>query len=111
MNDSKIDLSSLDPSRDRKCWETRIKFIADRAAERAQRRLTVTGQLLRWSRPMLAVAASVALLGWVSLATFGEQRVTKSVDPAMAITVWALRDEVPSTETVIAALGGSLEQQ
>jgi hypothetical protein len=109
MNEPKIDFSSLDPSRNVARFEARIAAIAEHAVRMRERRLTVTGQLLAWSRPMLAVAASVALFGWLSLMASGKSQVNaRAQDPAFAISTWAANDEVPNTETVIAALGGSI---
>jgi hypothetical protein len=112
MNDKPIDFTSLDPSRNARRWDARIEFIASQAVARRGRRWTVTGQLVLWSRPMLAVAASVALVGWLGLAVFGTQTVSHNkVDPAAEITTWAARDEVPNAETVISALGGSIGEK
>jgi hypothetical protein len=111
MNDQRIDFSSLDPARNAKRWESRIEHIANRAAENCRGKLTVMGQLIVWTRPMLAIAASIALVGWISLLTFGEQSSSVKLDPTTAITTWAARDELPSTETVISTLGGSIDQK
>jgi hypothetical protein len=113
MTEPKIDFSSLDPSRNALRWEARIAAIAQQATARRRRQLTVTGQLLVWSRPMLAFAAGVALVGWGSLLALGDtqtasQSNAKLVDPAMMLTTWAVNNEVPNTETVMAALGGSI---
>jgi hypothetical protein len=109
MIESKINFASLDPSRDNQRWEARIANIARRAAEKRRKQLTVMGQLLAWSRPMLAIAASVAFVGWLGLQTFGESEPVASgtVDPALTLATWAVADQVPSTETVISMLGGS----
>jgi hypothetical protein len=116
MDDSKIDFSSLDPSRNPQHWEARISAIAQQAAARRRRQLTVMGQLLGWARPMLAVAAGVALVGWIALVAKGEPRASVQTknqveDPAMMLATWAVNDEVPNPEALMAALGGSLVEQ
>ncbi|MGC4067089.1 MAG: hypothetical protein QM784_21110 [Polyangiaceae bacterium] len=112
MSESPIDFSRLDPSRDLRRWESRIQFIADRAHERslepARQQLTVNELLIRWMRPMFAVAAVLALIGWLGLHLAPgrvAQSSTQNIDPAVAIATWAVNGEVPSTETVIMALG------
>lgn len=111
MKDEPIDFSSLDPSRNVSRWEARIKFIASRAEVHQRRRLTVTGQFILWARPLLAIAASVALFGWLGLLASGTQKVNASADPMAAMITWAARDEVPTTEMVIAAFGGSIVEE
>jgi len=111
MKDKPIDFSSLDPSRDVLRWEARIEFIASRAAAHQRRRLTVTGQGILWARPLLAIAASVALVGWISLLASETEKATTSADPMAAMITWAARDEVPTTEIVIAAFGGSIVEE
>jgi hypothetical protein len=112
MSESPIDFSRLDPSRDLRRWESRIQFIADRALaqhlEQARQRLTVNELLIRWMRPMFAVAAVLTLVGWLGL-HLAPGRVARAssqrIDPAVALATWAVNGEVPSTETVIMALG------
>lgn len=82
MSDQRIDFSSLDPSRNRQRWEARIATIANRATENRRRRLTIAGQLVAWSRPVLAIAAGLAIVGSVSLAAVGKQTRTNLPDPS-----------------------------
>jgi hypothetical protein len=112
MNEKPIDFTILDPSRNVQRWNARIELITSRAIASRRRRLTVEGQLLLWARPMLAMAASVAFVGWLGFALAGSPTVvTSSADPALAITTWAARDEVPNTETVMMAFGGSIVKE
>ena len=57
MDEQKIDMSAVDPSRDPERWETLVQSVAARALETRRRRLTVGHQLLSWARPALAIAA------------------------------------------------------
>jgi hypothetical protein len=112
MSKSPIDLSRLDPSRDTRRWEARIQFIADRALERnqarARQRLTIDGLLVNWMKPMFAVAAMLTLIGWLGLRLAPGHAARSSahdIDPAVAIAIWAVNGEIPSTETLFMALG------
>jgi hypothetical protein len=58
--DEKIDLSPLDPSRDRVRWERMVRSVAAQAAPHP-----VLLDLLRLARPALAIAAALAILAWV----------------------------------------------
>ena len=62
MHDSKLDLSSLDPSRNTERWDHLVESIAARAVARYEQRLTIGYQLWAWSRPVLAAAAIVTLI-------------------------------------------------
>jgi hypothetical protein len=108
MNDQQIDFSSLDPSRNAKQWGVRIDLIAERATRNCIGQFTVVGQLLAWSKPMFAVAASIALAASLSMLTSHKESPSSRVDPAATIAMWAANDEVPNTETVLVVLGGSL---
>jgi hypothetical protein len=110
MDNEKIDLSSLDPSRDESRWNDLISAIARRAREARQRRLSVPYQLLAWARPAVAMAAAIALVVVVgaSLSRYAAQ--TKSVNtvkPALMLTVWAATDVHPSTAAMLELLGGA----
>jgi hypothetical protein len=110
MNDERIDLSSLDPSRDEARWNRRIELIAARAAAAGRRRLTVAQQLRTWMRPALAIAASVALVSWLgALASRPSEptAITATEDPASTLARWAMSDERPSTSSILEVLGGT----
>ena len=64
MNDDRLDLRPLDPMRDPARYERAVGRIMDAAAlplARRRARLTAVGQVSRWWRPMLAMAAAVAI--------------------------------------------------
>jgi hypothetical protein len=110
MDDDRIDLSSLDPSRDAARWEARIQAVAALAA--ARRRPSLERQLLRWARPALALAAGVALAVWATAlqtedpltgaaALRGESQRTE------ALMGWAETGKLPGTLDALTLLGGS----
>ena len=64
MNDpDKIDFGPLDPCRDEARWHRLVAQTARRAREQHARGVqTVSGQLVAWGRPALAVAAALSLV-------------------------------------------------
>jgi hypothetical protein len=112
MNDERIDLSSVDPSRDAQRWDQLVESVASRAWSARQRRFTVGYQLSAWARPGLAIAAAVALTIWAGALT-GTGRDTQAAqnqqEPAFALSEWAANDEVPDTSKILTVLGGSNE--
>jgi hypothetical protein len=98
MDDEKVDLSPLEPFGDRDQRERLVRALARRAADGVQH--PVLSDLSRWARPVLAVAAALALLAW--LPSLLDQR--ESADPASAILRWARRNEVPPTGELLTVL-------
>ena len=114
MNDEKVDLSSLDPTMDQQRWDRLVGSIADRAWSARKRRLTVPLQLVTWARPVLAVAACLALVPWgASLLRNGEseQPSASQQDPAYLLARWAAEDEKPSPSEILRLLGDSHEDR
>jgi hypothetical protein len=105
MNQERIDFTSLDPTRQRAKWDARIDFVVRSAVASHRKRTTVEGQLLLWARPMLAVAATVALVGTIAVTVTERPKLVTKSDPAMEIITWAARDDIPSTEAVMTAFG------
>jgi hypothetical protein len=108
MDEEKIDLSGIDPSRDRQRWEGLVQALASRAHAARQRQLSVGHQLLAWARPALAIAASVALMSWAGRLVSPEQdaAVTEGEqDPAIVLAQWAMNDERPPANTILRVLG------
>ena len=108
MHDAKFDWSSLDPSRDTEHWNHLIESIADRAAERHRRRLTVSYQLLVWARPVLAAAAVVTLLFGLRFGLSREGRSTVAMDHyrrAYTLAEWADNQDHPTPSNVLQVLG------
>ena len=106
MHDTKLDLATLDPSRDDKRWTLLIESIADQAVARHKTRLTIGYQLLSWSRPVLAAAAAITLV-FGAKALLGTSKVAASTHYEQAYTLaeWAYSRERPTTSNVIFALG------
>lgn len=111
MNDDKLDLSLLDPARERARWEHRIQSIVARAV--AAQRWTVAGQLQRWARPALGLAAAATLFSWAGLALslrFIEPRAeTDSVSSeeaaASVLSRWVATEATPSAGSILSVLG------
>ena len=114
MDEHKIDLTCLDPSRDHERWDRIVNSLAAKAWAARQRKLTVPIQLLAWARPALAIAAAVALVPWVaSLAreSGDETQVTTEQDPALVLAHWASQDERPAPSRILEVLGDRYERQ
>lgn len=121
MSEDKIDLSAIDPARDRERWEARIQQVAQRALvqrPRARRGLapTLGDQLLAWFRPALALAAVLALLVWgaalLGVGRRGErpggrrEAGARATQPAVVLARWAADDARPEPTEVLLVLGG-----
>ena len=108
MDEHKIDLSVIDPSRDGPRWERLVQSVAARALGAHRRRLTVGFQLLAWGRPALAIAASVALVSWAGSLVApkrGTPATQKQEDPAIVLAQWAGSDERPAPSQILRVLG------
>ena len=108
MKDDRIDLSCLDPSRDPQRWDRIVASIASRAIEARRRRFTISFQLLAWARPVLAIAATVALGIWAGALLNSDSSETwtaSSEDPVYKLAGWAIQDQVPPTTEILKVLG------
>jgi hypothetical protein len=108
MHDSKLDMSSLDPSQNAERWDRLIESIADRAVARRQQRLTISYQLQAWSRPVLVAAAAVALIvGAKALVTRNETSRTalSNFRKVYVLAEWAGTAERPAPSNVLQVLG------
>jgi hypothetical protein len=108
-----IDFSALDPSRNQLRWERSIQALAAKAHADHARRSSVEQQLLRWARPVLAVAAALCLLVWTAGYLVGNHRsrVTagrSTQSPALALSAWAASDRIPDSTELFGTLGGNL---
>jgi hypothetical protein len=109
MDDERIDFSSLDPSRDGRRWDALAARVADRAHASFARSRTVSGQLLAWWRPALAVAAAAAVAVWIVAAAAGPGRTAdagKAGDVDAAFARWALGERGASAWDDVASAGG-----
>ena len=108
MNQDRIDLSMLDPSRDQPRWEQTVQSVASRAWAARRRRLSIGGQLSVWARPVLAIAAAVSLVSWAGALTSNSSKpanVSDQQEPAAVLLQWANNDEVPPTSQILQVLG------
>ena len=103
MDDDRIDLSPLDPSRDQLRWERMVRAVAARG--RASRSLpeAVLRDLVRLARPVLAVAAALALVAWLPSLVGSPRAEVKATDPTLA-AAWA---DSASEAAQLFAAGGS----
>jgi hypothetical protein len=101
MDPDRIDFSALDPARDELRWERRVRTVVARAATRPVERTA-----LRFARPLLAVAAALALLAWAP-SLFGTGALpAQAGDAAVSLSQWAAQGEVPAGADVWTTFGG-----
>ena len=108
MHDERIDLSALDPARDDQHWNQLVESVVARSLAARQQPLTVGHQMLAWARPILAVAAALALAFGIR-ELLPHQRVAhyRPVEPAFVLANWAANNERPDTTRILQVLGGS----
>jgi hypothetical protein len=104
MGEQPLDLSVLDPTCTPERWSKIVDSVATRAWLTRRRQLTILAQMIRWARPALAIAATVALVCWM-----GSHRATTSdsaqLAPAEQLSDWAACDTRPATSEIFAVLG------
>ncbi|TNF32164.1 MAG: hypothetical protein EP329_11090 [Deltaproteobacteria bacterium] len=98
-----VDLTPLDPSRDEPRWERMIASVVQRALTEA-RRLTVARQLAAWARPVLAIAATLAIAAWTGAALTPTGATATA--PTSVMTQWAYEGQAPEAATIFETLGG-----
>jgi hypothetical protein len=115
MNDERLDLRALDPTRDPERFERTVGRIMDRAAlplAARRTRLSAVGQVTRWWRPMLAVAAALAIaaigvLTQVSpaspAAATPEPGVAEAIGIPTTVATWMVSAETPTAAQVYTA--------
>jgi hypothetical protein len=112
MNDDRIDFSPLDPTRDPVRHARAVHRIMDRAAlplAARRARTTTIGQVTRWWRPMLALAAAlaVAAIGVLTqvtpaAATAREPGVAEALGIPTVVATWMTTGEAPTGAQVFA---------
>lgn len=110
MDDERLDLSALDPSRDSARWDRLVTSIAERAAGKRREQLTMTHQLMVWARPVLAIAAALALVSWCGAWAHGTTHTapaTRVEQPESVLSRWAASGGQPSAARMLSVLGGS----
>jgi len=111
MNDERLDLSALDPTRDPERFERAVGRIMDRAAlplAARRARLTAMGQVTRWWRPMLAAAAALAMAALGVLTRVDppaptELAVAEAIGIPTTVATWMVSAETPTAAQVYTA--------
>ena len=111
MHDEKIDFSVLDPARDSHHWNRLVESVVARALARRPQPVTVSYQMLIWSRPVLAIAAALALVfGIRGLLPHERLGHAYRTEPAYVLADWAANNEHPDTTKILQILGGGNEE-
>ena len=108
--DDRIDFSALDPSRDELRWARTVDGIVGKALAERRKRLSVEQQLLRWARPVLAVAAGLSIVAWTAgFLASGRSDQVSSVQhpPALTLASWAANNQIPEPSDLFGTLGGN----
>ena len=108
MEDEKLDLSSLDPARDREAWRRRVDDVIARGVA-ARRARGFAHDLRALARPAVLLAAAVVLLVWsASWLAPRPARGTAgaTVDPTARLVEWSTSAEPATTSEILATLGG-----
>lgn len=105
FGDDPIDFSPLDPTLDRARFEARVQGIAARAARQVG--AGVEESLLRFGRPALAIAASMALAAWGPSLLAAHTASAGAEDPAGALLRWSLAGGPTSAAEVLESLGAT----
>jgi hypothetical protein len=109
MDNERIDFSPLDPSRDELRWSRTIDSLVARAVSERRARLSVERQLLRWARPVLAMAAGLCIAAWTAGLIAGDRQaqVATVAPPALTLANWAANNEIPDPSDLVATLRGN----
>jgi hypothetical protein len=113
MDEDRIDLTLLDPSRDARRWDLFAESIVNRAMT-ARQGVSFRDLLFAWSRPALAFAVVVALLSVAGASLSGRNAassVTANQEPVTALFSWAAAGHAPSADTILGTLGGENESK
>jgi hypothetical protein len=105
----RIDFSTLDPSNNQLRWARTIDGVVAQALAERRKRLSIEAQLLRWARPVLAVAAGLCLVAWTaSLVTTSRSAQTTSQQPAwQTLATWAANNQIPEPGDLVGTLRGN----
>jgi hypothetical protein len=108
--DKRIDFSALDPSRNELRWARTVDDLVVKALAERCTRLSIEQQLLRWARPILAVAAGLSIVAWTAgfLATNRSHQVMPvQHPPALTLATWAANNQIPEPSDLFKTLGGN----
>lgn len=124
MNEERLDLSPLDPTRDSAAWEDRIQAILKEAAPELARRAAGASPIIsisEWLRPTLAAAAALAIISLATLynATPGTdlmiggdesaQPLAENLSLPMPVEQWLEEERSPTVTELMLALDGEVE--
>lgn len=116
MEFERIDLSALDPTRDEARWEGLVRRIMDEAAPELTRRATRNDPfalLGSWARPMIAAAASIAVVsmvllqrdsGPVELGSTASLNILEALEVPRPAADWLAEDRAPTVADLVTAL-------
>jgi hypothetical protein len=107
--DDRIDFSALDPSHNELRWRRSVDALVDRAVVERRKRLSIEQQLLRWARPVLAVAAGLSFMAWTASYLASDrpnQASTVQNPPALTLANWAANNQIPEPSDLVGTLGG-----
>jgi hypothetical protein len=105
-NDDKLDLSALDPQRDRARWEALVRSITRRALAGRERPGLFFG-LVNFARPALVFALGLTVVVWTgALVSRRSAGVYPTQDPAMSLLSWASAETMPEPGDILATFGG-----
>lgn len=110
MEDERINFSALDPSRNELRWQRTVDMLVDQALAERRKRLSIEQQLLRWARPVLAVAAGLCIVAWTAslLSTSSSRQVSSEQQPrALTLANWAANNQIPEPSDLLRTLGGN----
>ena len=108
--EDRIDFSALDPSRNPLRWARTVDALVGKALFERRKRLSVEQQLLRWARPVLAVAAGLSFVAWTAsyLASNRAHPIAAAENlPALNLANWAANNQIPEPSDLFGTLGGN----
>jgi hypothetical protein len=108
--DDRIDFSALDPAANELRWARMVDGVVDRALAERRRRLSIEYQLLRWARPVLAVAAGLCIVAWTAGFLTGNrsaQTVASETPAALSVARWAANNQIPEPGDLFGTLRGN----
>jgi hypothetical protein len=106
MDHERIDFSALDPSRDELRWTRSVDALVTRVLADRSKRHSVEQQLLRWARPVLAVAAGLCIVAWTAGYFSPSIKGTSTAHRSAAITLasWAANNQIPEPSDLLVVL-------
>jgi hypothetical protein len=115
MDEPPIDLSALDPTRDRDPWEHRVAALTAAAHPELARRAVAASPvqvLANWFRPALALAALLALCAGLGLVLLGpgeapdEPAAAEALRLPSPVGLWLGEKRPPTLDEVVVAMRG-----